>query len=63
MRVGGLVTAVKNYTDRKGETMAFVTLEDLDGTMEVTIFSKLFKTVAPLRGRGRGAWWWSARRT
>jgi DNA polymerase-3 subunit alpha len=48
VRVGGLVTALKNYTDRKGETMAFVTLEDLDGTMEVTIFSKLFKTVAPL---------------
>ena len=48
VRVGGLVTVVKNYTDRKGETMAFVTLEDLDGTMEVTIFSKLFKVVAPL---------------
>ncbi len=48
IRVGGLVKAVKNYTDRKGETMAFVTLEDLDGTMEVTIFSKLFKAVAPL---------------
>ena len=48
VRVGGLVKAVKNYTDRKGETMAFVTLEDLDGTMEVTIFSKLFKIVAPL---------------
>jgi DNA polymerase-3 subunit alpha len=48
IRVGGLVKAVKNYTDRKGETMAFVTLEDLDGTMEVTIFSKLFKSVAPL---------------
>jgi DNA polymerase-3 subunit alpha len=48
IRVGGMVKAVKNYTDRKGETMAFVTLEDLDGTMEVTIFSKLFKVVAPL---------------
>jgi len=48
LRVGGLVKAVKNYTDRKGETMAFVTFEDLDGTMEVTIFSKLFKLVAPL---------------
>ena len=48
IRVGGLVKTVKNYTDRKGETMAFVTLEDLEGTMEVTIFSKLFKTVAPL---------------
>ena len=48
LRIGGLVTAVKNHTDRKGETMAFVTLEDLDGTMEVTVFSKLFKTVAPL---------------
>jgi len=48
LRVGGLVTVVKNHTDRKGETMAFVTLEDLDGTMEVTVFSKLFKTAAPL---------------
>jgi DNA polymerase-3 subunit alpha len=42
------VTAVKNYNDRKGETMAFVTLEDLDGSFEVTIFSKLFKTCAQL---------------
>ncbi len=48
IRVGGMVKAVKNHTDRKGETMAFVTLEDLNGTMEVTIFSKLFKVVAPL---------------
>ncbi len=48
VRVGGLVTAVKNYTDRKGETMAFVTLEDLDGTMEVTFFSKLWKSCAAL---------------
>jgi len=48
VRVGGLVTAVKNYNDRKGETMAFVTLEDLDGSFEVTIFSKLFKTCAQL---------------
>jgi DNA polymerase-3 subunit alpha len=48
VRVGGLVTTVKNYTDRKGETMAFLTLEDLDGTMEVTVFSKLWKGCAPL---------------
>jgi DNA polymerase-3 subunit alpha len=48
VRVGGLVTAVKNYNDRKGEPMAFVTLEDLDGSFEVTIFSKLFKTCQQL---------------
>jgi DNA polymerase-3 subunit alpha len=48
VRVGGLVTAVKNYTDRKGETMAFVTLEDLDGTFEATIFSKIWKACSSL---------------
>ncbi|HEY5998229.1 MAG TPA: DNA polymerase III subunit alpha [bacterium] len=48
VRVGGLVTAVKNYNDRKGDPMAFVTLEDLDGSFEVTIFSKLWKTCAQL---------------
>jgi DNA polymerase-3 subunit alpha len=48
VRAGGLVTAVKTYTDRKGEQMAFVTLEDLDGSFEVTFFSKLWKGCAPL---------------
>jgi DNA polymerase-3 subunit alpha len=28
--------------------MVFLTLEDLDGQMEVTVFSKLYKSVAPL---------------
>jgi DNA polymerase-3 subunit alpha len=48
VRVGGLVTAIKLYQDKKKEQMAFVTLEDLDGQMEVTVFSKLYKSVAPL---------------
>jgi DNA polymerase-3 subunit alpha len=57
IRVGGLVKAVKNYTDRKGETMAFVTIEDLEGTIEVTIFSSL-QDRRPLWSRTRR---WSCR--
>jgi DNA polymerase-3 subunit alpha len=48
VRVGGLVTVIKTHLDKKKETMVFLTIEDLDGTMEVTVFSKLYKTVAPL---------------
>jgi DNA polymerase-3 subunit alpha len=38
----------KHYNDRKGDRMAFVTLEDLSGFAEVTLFSSLFTSVSDL---------------
>jgi len=42
VRVGGIVTHVKQMTDRKGERMAFVTLEDFTGRVELVVFSKCY---------------------
>ncbi|HEU4940885.1 MAG TPA: OB-fold nucleic acid binding domain-containing protein, partial [Candidatus Eisenbacteria bacterium] len=38
-----LVAARKAHTDRNGRPMAFVTLEDLKGTVETTVFADLFE--------------------
>jgi DNA polymerase-3 subunit alpha len=46
VRIGGLVRDIKHYHDRKGELMAFVTLEDLHGFVEVTLFSSVYSTVS-----------------
>ena len=39
VRLGGLLTQVKSTLDRKGNTMAFVTLEDFTGNVETIVFS------------------------
>lgn len=46
--LAGVVTARKETVTKKGDRMAFVTLEDLDGSVEVVVFSDLFARVAPL---------------
>jgi DNA polymerase-3 subunit alpha len=38
VRVGGLVTALRELRTRKGDMMAFGTLEDLEGSFDLTIF-------------------------
>jgi DNA polymerase-3 subunit alpha len=48
VRIGGLVRDYKLYNDRKGDRMAFVTLEDLSGFVEVTLFSSLYSSVSSL---------------
>ncbi|MEA1979766.1 MAG: DNA polymerase III subunit alpha [candidate division Zixibacteria bacterium] len=40
--VGGIIANVKKMTDKKGNLMAFVTLEDYNGTVELIIFSKCY---------------------
>jgi DNA polymerase-3 subunit alpha len=42
VKIGGIITAVRERTTRKGEKMANLTLEDLEGTVEVTVFSRTF---------------------
>ena len=42
VRLGGIITHVKTTTDRKGEQMAFVTLEDFSGSVELVMFSSVY---------------------
>jgi len=41
--IGGVVNALKETNTKRGDRMAFVTLEDLNGMVEVIIFSELYK--------------------
>ena len=42
VRIGGLLTAVKSKRTRNGKLMAFAVLEDLSGSVEVTLFEESF---------------------
>lgn len=42
VRVGGLVTALRELRTRKGDLMAFGTLEDLEGSFDLTVFPEPF---------------------
>ena len=44
LTLGGVITGVDRKFTRKGEQMATFTLEDLAGTIEVTVFPRLFAT-------------------
>jgi DNA polymerase-3 subunit alpha len=48
VRLGGIITHVKTTTDRKGEKMAFVTLEDFSGSVELVIFSSVYSPKAEI---------------
>jgi len=41
--IGGVVNTLKEINTKKGERMAFATLEDLNGVVEVIIFADLYK--------------------
>jgi DNA polymerase-3 subunit alpha len=43
VRVGGIVSALKKKVDKKGNMMAFVTLEDFTGKGELIVFSSAYK--------------------
>ncbi|MGE5247980.1 MAG: DNA polymerase III subunit alpha [Verrucomicrobiota bacterium] len=43
VKLGGIVTALKERITRRGDRMANLTLEDLEGTVEVTVFSRTFQ--------------------
>ncbi len=44
LTIGGIVSTIKEITTKKGDRMAFVGLEDLDGRCEVVVFPELFKS-------------------
>ncbi|HEY3378816.1 MAG TPA: DNA polymerase III subunit alpha [Armatimonadota bacterium] len=41
--VGGILTSLKPYTTKTGKQMAFLTLDDLTGTMEITMFAEVYE--------------------
>jgi DNA polymerase-3 subunit alpha len=41
--LAGVVTALRTLTTKKGQPMAFATLEDLEGTVEVVLFPRTWK--------------------
>ncbi|MCZ6634979.1 MAG: DNA polymerase III subunit alpha [bacterium] len=45
VQLGGLLMEVKGHTDRNGRPMAFGTLEDLHGTIELVVFPDAYEKV------------------
>jgi DNA polymerase-3 subunit alpha len=43
VQMGGIITAIKTQLDKKGNTMAFCTLEDFSGSIECLCFSDPFQ--------------------
>ncbi len=43
--VAGEVCAIRPYLTRKGKEMAFVSLEDIQGTIELVVFQRLWKSI------------------
>ena len=53
--VAGMITDVKNITTKKGDPMAVIGLEDLEGAIEVVIFPEAYKKAGELV-EGRVVW-------
>ena len=43
VRLGGIVSEVRQNTDRNGRLMAFVTVEDLLGSVDIVVFADLYE--------------------
>ena len=43
VRIGGVVSAIKEINTRKGDRMARITLEDLKGSIEIVVFPEVYK--------------------
>ena len=50
--IGGIVTGMRTVITKRQEPMAIVTLEDLQGSIEVVVFPRLYETTRPLLGDG-----------
>jgi DNA polymerase-3 subunit alpha len=48
VRIGGLLTGLRETRTRRGATMAFATLEDLEGSFELVVFAEPFARLRPL---------------
>ena len=43
-RIGGMVATLKEINTKKGDRMAFATLEDLTGSVELVVFPKIYQS-------------------
>jgi len=48
VRIGGLIQSAKTINTKKGDLMAFVTIEDMHGAVEVVVFSRVFANTRDL---------------
>jgi DNA polymerase-3 subunit alpha len=48
VRIGGIIRSVKVIKTKRDDLMAFVTLEDMHGSLELTVFSTLYATVSEI---------------
>jgi len=48
VKLCGIIATVKSMLTKKGDRMAYVSLEDLQGTVEVIVFPDLYKTAGEL---------------
>ncbi|MDL2227237.1 hypothetical protein LJB86_06245, partial [Deltaproteobacteria bacterium OttesenSCG-928-M10] len=48
VRLGGVVEKITTKLDKKGNKFAFVTLEDMSGSVEVIVWSKTYEQVADI---------------
>ena len=53
--VAGMITEVKNLTTKKGDSMAVIGFEDLEGSIEVVVFPEAYKNAGDLF-EGRIVW-------
>ena len=51
VRAGGFVTVVRETRTRRGQTMAFCTLEDMEGSFELVVFAEPYATHRELLAR------------
>ena len=52
VKLPGMVKSIKEIQTRKGDRMAFITFEDLEGIVEVTVFSDLYAQTRDLLNCG-----------
>ncbi|MEI6209514.1 MAG: DNA polymerase III subunit alpha [Desulfuromonadales bacterium] len=48
VRICGIVSAFKEITTKKGDRMGFATIEDLSGSVEITVFSDIYSVSSSL---------------
>ncbi len=49
----GMIAGVRTITTKKGDRMAFVTLEDMNGACDVTVFPKVYEATKDILHEGR----------
>jgi DNA polymerase III subunit alpha len=52
VRVAGLITSVRPYTTKQGKSMGFVTLEDIQGNIELVLFPRTWASYQPVLSVG-----------